>query len=127
MNLVGAVEQGVVIEALKNSDVFVLPCVIEKSGTMDGIPVALMEAMALGVPVVSTRVSGIPELIDNKTGILAKTADSDDLENALNNFFNLQNEEIMQLTNNARKKIENEFNIKIEAKKLASHFYSDLN
>jgi colanic acid/amylovoran biosynthesis glycosyltransferase len=52
-------------------DVFVLPCKIARNGDSDGIPVALMEAMSLGIPVVTTRVSGIPELVaDGETGFL---------------------------------------------------------
>ncbi len=44
-------------------------------GDMDGVPVALMEAMALGRPVISTRLSGIPELVDEEVGWLLPPAD----------------------------------------------------
>ncbi len=55
------------------SSVFVLPALWDPiAGTQDGIPVVLMEAMALGIPVVSTSTSGIPELVeDGVTGFLA--------------------------------------------------------
>ena len=48
---------------LDEADVFLLPSVTGADGDMEGIPVALMEAMAVGIPVVSTLHSGIPELI----------------------------------------------------------------
>ncbi len=58
------------------ASVAVLPCIRASDGDMDGIPVALMEAMGMGVPVVSTRLSGIPELIeDGVSGILVEPGD----------------------------------------------------
>jgi len=69
---------------LARSDAMVLPSVVTASGMMDGIPVALMEAMAAGLPVVSTRVSGIPELVqDRRTGLLAPPGDAAALADAL--------------------------------------------
>lgn len=53
---------------LANSQVFVLPCRVAEDGDRDGIPVALMEAMAAGLPVVTTDVSGIGELVDPTVG-----------------------------------------------------------
>ena len=61
-------------------DIFVLACKPDANGDMDGIPVVLMEAMSQQVPVVSTRLSGIPELvIDGETGLLADPGDADSL------------------------------------------------
>jgi glycosyltransferase involved in cell wall biosynthesis len=55
------------------ADVFVLPSVVAPDGQMDGIPIVLMEALAARVPVVTTRLSGIPELVvDGETGILVE-------------------------------------------------------
>lgn len=58
-------------DILKEADIFVLPCCVDERGAVDGIPVALMEAMAMEVPVVSTFVGGIHELVENEVnGIL---------------------------------------------------------
>src|SRR5260221_12168540 len=58
-----------VLEALSNADLLALACVDARSEGehMDGIPVALMEAMAMGLPVVTTGVSGVPELVSDGT------------------------------------------------------------
>ena len=66
-----------IIAALAEADVFLLPSVTAASGDMEGIPVALMEAMARGVLVVATKHSGIPELIvDQRSGWLVPERDS---------------------------------------------------
>ncbi len=72
------------VEALlAQSDVFVLSCARDDDGNMDGIPVALMEAMAHGLPVVSTTVSGVPELVTADTGILVPPKNPEQLAEAL--------------------------------------------
>jgi glycosyltransferase involved in cell wall biosynthesis len=69
-----------VSEWMRSLDVFVLACKQDSNGDMDGIPVALMEAMSQYVPVVTTRLSGIPELvIHEQTGLLALPDNPDDL------------------------------------------------
>jgi colanic acid/amylovoran biosynthesis glycosyltransferase len=61
---------------LRSLDVFAVACKPDSNGDMDGIPVALMEAMSQRVPVLSTRLSGIPELVVHEhTGLLAQPAD----------------------------------------------------
>lgn len=70
--------------ALDGADLFVLPSIVAHDGQMEGLPVALMEALACGVPTVSTRLSGIPEIvIDGVTGLLAAPHDAADLNRAL--------------------------------------------
>ena len=65
---------------IKSLDVFVLPCQKDKNGDMDGIPVVLMESMLSGVPVLTTRISGIPELVvDGVTGLLCEPHDAEGL------------------------------------------------
>ena len=63
--------------------VFVLPCQRAPDGDMDGIPVVILEAMAQGVPVISTRVSGIPEVVDATVGWLVEPGDTEALVGAL--------------------------------------------
>jgi glycosyltransferase involved in cell wall biosynthesis len=64
--------------------VFVLPCVQTENGDQDGIPVSLMEAMVLKVPVITTPVSGIPELVtDGVSGLLVPPHDPSSLAAAL--------------------------------------------
>ena len=61
---------------MRSLDVFALACKADANGDMDGIPVVLMEAMSQRVPVVSTWLSGIPELVAHEqTGLLARPAD----------------------------------------------------
>ena len=56
----GPLEEAEVRELLERADLFVLPSIIASDGQMEGLPVALIEALACGVPAVSTRLSGIP-------------------------------------------------------------------
>ena len=65
VHLLGGRPQNEVADLLGRADLFVLPSVVAPSGQMEGVPVALMEAMASRLPVVSTRVSGIPELVED--------------------------------------------------------------
>jgi len=69
---------------LPEASVFVQPCVIAPDGDRDGIPTTLLEAMARGVPVVSTRLSGIPEAVpDGEAGLLVDPADVEALADAI--------------------------------------------
>lgn len=59
---------------------FVLACVVASDGDRDGLPNVFLEALAMGIPAVGTRVSAIPELIEHEqTGLLATPGDPDDL------------------------------------------------
>jgi colanic acid/amylovoran biosynthesis glycosyltransferase len=71
VTLLGARTSVQVAAELSEADVFVMPSVVASNKMMEGIPVALMEAMAVGLPVVASSISGIPELVeDHVTGIL---------------------------------------------------------
>lgn len=73
-----------VVELLQNADIVAAPSVPSSDGRREGIPVALMEAMAVGKPVVASRLSGIPELVeDGRTGFLVPPGDSTALAGAL--------------------------------------------
>jgi glycosyltransferase involved in cell wall biosynthesis len=66
------------------SDLFVLGCEVLANGDRDGIPNVLVESMAIGVPVVATRISAIPELVaDGETGLLVAPGDPRALADAM--------------------------------------------
>ncbi|NDY91914.1 glycosyltransferase family 4 protein [Ideonella livida] len=80
VRFLGAMGHAQVAAWLGSLDVFALACQVDAQGDMDGVPVALMEAMSQGVPVLSTRLSGIPELVvDGQTGLLAEPGHADSL------------------------------------------------
>ena len=63
VQLLGRRTREQVVELLAQADVAVTPSVPTQSGRREGIPIVLMEAMGSGVPVVASRLSGIPELV----------------------------------------------------------------
>ncbi len=84
VEFLGIVNQQQLFDLYRSSTVFALACRVDDSGDRDGIPNVLMEAMAAGLPVVSTAISGIPELIDDGTnGLLVAPEDPDALADAL--------------------------------------------
>ncbi len=124
VDFIGPLTQNEVQKLLRQTDVFVLPCVKAKNGNMDGIPVSLMEAMASGVPVISTTLSGIPELIENgQSGLLVEPKDVESLAAAIEEI--LTDDDLRQrCTQQARIKVEEEFDIKKNAQELKRLLFS---
>ena len=84
VSLLGALPWKEAQQLVARADVFVLPSIRTARGDMDGIPVSLIEAMGIGVPVVSTRLSGIPELVeDGCSGLLVPPGDAQALAGAI--------------------------------------------
>ncbi|MBI2486506.1 MAG: glycosyltransferase family 4 protein [Deltaproteobacteria bacterium] len=100
-----------VLERYRSADIFVLPCVIAEDGTRDITPNALIEAMAMKLPVISTNITGIPEIVeDGVNGILVPTNDEKALAEALIKL--IENHDMREkLGENARKKVEERFDI----------------
>lgn len=117
--MVGGVFQEQAREWLSSTDIFVLPCIKTAQGDMDGIPVVLMEAMACEVPVVSTRISGIPELIeDGDSGFLVEENDAAALADALQLLI-ADKDLRLRLGKSGRQKVLREFDIDQSASRLA--------
>lgn len=106
-----------------DADMFVIPCIVAKNGDRDGIPVSLMEAMAMEIPVISTNVSGIPELIeDGVSGILAPPEDNYAISKAIISLCD--NEDLRtKMGINGRISVSEHYNIKKETPKLLNLFY----
>jgi glycosyltransferase involved in cell wall biosynthesis len=118
VKLIGACPQAQVLEQLYAASVFVLASVVAADGNRDGIPVALMEAMACGAPVVSTRVSGIPELVeDGVCGLLAEPGDPSDLARCIEQQLH-DADRARAMAVAARFRIETDFDAAREAGKL---------
>jgi len=84
IHILGRRDTAYVQQALRGADVFALPSVTAADGDQEGIPVSLMEAMASGVPCLSTVHSGIPELIeDGRSGWLVPERDVEALADVL--------------------------------------------
>jgi colanic acid/amylovoran biosynthesis glycosyltransferase len=123
VTLAGAQEQPGVREKLRSSDVFVLACVVAQNNDRDGIPVAMMEALAMGVPVVSTYVSGVPELIQHQqNGLLVPERDSEALAAAI---MQLAKDKTwrQRLSVNGRASVTSEFDIRKNAQRLVDLFH----
>jgi len=111
VNFLGIKTQGEIKRLYSEATVLVQPSVIAKNGDRDGIPNVIIEAIALGVPVIATEISGIPEaVIDGKTGILIPAKDSYALANAIEKLwkdFSLRGTFVI----NARNLAEDKFDI----------------
>ena len=84
VKLMGVHTQTEIIERYAEADLFVLPCIVGRDGNRDGLPVSIVEALACGVPVIATPVSGIPEAVrDGENGLLVPENDADALAQAI--------------------------------------------
>ncbi len=120
LQLVGNATEEEVAQQLEWTDLLVLPSIVASDGNTEGIPVSLMEAMAGGVPVVATRVSGIPELVvDGETGRLVEPGDADALARAIREAAE-DVEGSIRLAEAARSKVRDEFSLSKCVRRLAA-------
>ncbi len=122
IHLLGPQPRAEVAKMLSEADVMALHSVPTQRGDIEGIPVVLMEAMASEIPVVASRLSGIPELVDHgRTGLLVPPRDTTAIANALHMLWE-DRELRCGLGQAGREKVLREFNLKTNAKKLAKLF-----
>jgi glycosyltransferase involved in cell wall biosynthesis len=110
--------------AMRNSDLFVLPCLTPGHKGLDGIPNVLIEALSIGLPVVATRLSGIPELIRHgETGLLVNERAPHELAQALA-WAASHMGEMQRMAAQGRQLVERKFNIDETISSLEQHFAS---
>jgi glycosyltransferase involved in cell wall biosynthesis len=109
-------------EQMANADLFVAASLEASNGDVEGIPNVLKEAMATGIPVVSTYHAGIPELITNdKEGVLVQENNVDALAGALE--WMLENRTLWPFySTNARAKIEQAFDLNQQLLQQAKYY-----
>ena len=86
--LLGPKSQEEIIQLLGKSTLFALPCVTEKDGGMDNLPTVIMEAMAAGVPCISTELAGVPEMvIHGSTGLVVPERQPERIADAIDSLL----------------------------------------
>ncbi|MFC3396811.1 glycosyltransferase [Brenneria rubrifaciens] len=122
MTLAGSKPQQEVIAEMRQAAMLVAPCVISDDGDRDGLPTVLLEAMALGTPVVSTTVAGIPEVVINqKTGLCIPPQNPHALADAIACLLN-DADQRFSLSHHARALISAEYDINRNASRLRDMF-----
>lgn len=118
VHFTGALPEKEALEEISRGDIFILPSL------MEGLPVVLIEALAMGKAAIASRVAGIPELIeDGHSGLLFTPSDWDDLEHQLRRL--LADGGLRQsLGEHGRTIVEQQFDIMIPAKQLRQLFSS---
>lgn len=118
VRFVGRLPERATLEEIASSDILVLP------SFMEGLPVVLMEAMALGLPVIASRVAGIPELVlDGRNGLLFTPSHWSELEHCLLDVAN-DSDLRQRLGEAGRRSVADEFDINRSAALLQQHFSS---
>ncbi len=84
VRLLGPRKQEELIGMMQTATLMVLPCIVTDSGDRDGLPTVLLEALASGLPCISTTVSGVPEIIqDGESGLLTRPDSADQMADAI--------------------------------------------
>jgi colanic acid/amylovoran biosynthesis glycosyltransferase len=114
----GALPHEQVIGLYRRAAVFCLPCVVASTGDRDGLPTSLLEAMALGVPVVTTGVSGLSEaVVPGVTGLVVPEHDPEAIADALARL--LRDPDLgARLAAAARERVEEQFDLRVSVARL---------
>ncbi|WP_411820270.1 glycosyltransferase family 4 protein [Hyphococcus formosus] len=116
IEITGWMENAKVRKAVSNARAFLLPTFAE------GLPVVIMEALALGRPVISTYIAGIPELVDEDCGWIVPAGDEESLLNVMRAALEASPEQLTAFGAEGRRRIETAHDVDKEAAKLAEYF-----
>ncbi len=122
VRLEGPQSKAEVYKRLCKADVFVLASVIAQDGDRDGMPVALAEAMAMCVPVISTNIVGIRELVQPGAGRLVAPNDPVALADAIQSIYEMDRAEREEMGKSARAIVESDFELNKGIDVLAEFF-----
>jgi glycosyltransferase involved in cell wall biosynthesis len=120
--LMGDRTQQELISVYQNAALFILTPVQTEDGDRDGIPNVLLEAMAVGLPIITTAVAGIPELVDhNQNGLLYQPHDIEGISSGIIALLR-DREKRQQLGATASKKVKEQFDLALAAQQLKTLF-----
>jgi colanic acid/amylovoran biosynthesis glycosyltransferase len=111
VQLLGPRDHTFIAHWLPDQDCLVLPCVIAKDGNRDGMPMVLREAMACGLPALSTQILGLHETVTPETGLLVRPDDPASLADGMEHLLNLSPAAYRAMAKNARQRAESLFSL----------------
>ena len=114
INFLGRVNEDKLFELYWNSDAFIYPTLFE------GMPTVVIEAMACGLPVISTDIGGLPDLVDQRNGFVIPPASPEVLARTVERFAALSEEDKDKMRASSRQKVESKFTWKKVAKQTLS-------
>ena len=130
VKLVGPQTHGQVLQWYQSADLYVLPCLVGSDGNRDGLPVSIVEALACGIPVITTPMTGIPEIIQHgQNGLIVPMGDPEALAGAIQNV--IESPSLHQnLKSSARRSVEAHFDLRqtsgVLQSLLQANFHEDL-
>lgn len=126
VELAGPQTQTEIATRLAHAAIFALPCAHEADGGMDNLPTVIMEAMAAGLPVISTALAGIPEMVaDGVNGVLVPDRDPSALAAAIDGLLD-DPPKARQLGERGRQIAREKFSSEESARKLREIFFTEI-
>ena len=119
VDMVGALDHDSTLDWYRRADMFVLACKVAGDGDRDSMPVVTKEAMAVGLPVISTREVGVPEMVDHgTTGLLVPPSDPEALAGAIASLLE-DRDRRRQMGRSGRRLVAERFDIRNQARAVA--------
>ena len=119
----GSLGQDEVREHIREADVLIQPSIVQQDGDTEGLPTTVIEAAALGTPVVATRLVGIPSLIADRTaGFLADPRDPGELADAIHDALTWV--DLEEVRHEARVRVEERHDLRAVSQRLSAEFRS---